>query len=200
MTSGWQATKEAAARSRPARNGRFLIVAGQRGFTLLELVVVVIVVSILFLAALNKMWTLQTTAERATMEYNIGALRSALALQFVDRIVRQDEEGIRRLAGSNPMTLLNQIPGNYLGEREGVDPATLESGNWYFDRQHKTLIYLVKNSHFFRSTLSGPPRVRWSVTLDFAAPQPNSGPEPPLDRLEGISLLPLERYVWREEE
>jgi len=200
MTCGWQAVKAAARLRRSARNGQFSSVAGQRGFTLLELVVVVIVVSILFLAALDKMWTLQTTAERATMEYNIGALRSALALQFVARIVRKDEEGIRQLAGSNPMTLLNQIPGNYLGEFAGVDPATLERGNWYFDRRQKMLIYLVKNSHFFRSSLSGPPRVRWLVELDYAVSKPSSGSGPLLDRLEGISLRPMESYVWREED
>lgn len=200
MTCGRQAAKESATLSRPARNGRFLTVTGQRGFTLLELVVVVIVVSLLFLAALDKMWALQATAERATMEYNIGTLRSALALQFVARIVRKDEEGIRQLAGSNPMMLLNQIPGNYLGELDGVDPATLEQGNWYFDRRQKILIYLVKHSYFFHSTLTGPPRVRWSVQLDFAVPKPDSGPERPLNQLEGISLLPLEKYVWREEE
>lgn len=200
MTSGWQTAKEVSALSRPARNGRFLTVAGQGGFTLLELVVVVIVVSLLFLAALDKMWMLQTTAERATMEYNVGALRSALALQFVNRIVRKDEEGIRLLAGSNPMTMLNQVPGNYLGELEGVDPTTLEGGNWYFDRRQKVLVYLVRNSHFFRSTLTGPPRVRWSVELDFAAPDRSGGSGEAGEQLQGISLLPLERYVWREEE
>lgn len=183
--------------NRRSRNGKR---PGEKGFTLLELVVVVIVVSLLFLAGLNKMWTLQTTAERATMEYNVGVLRSALALQFVARMVRKDEEGILQLAGSNPMDFLNQRPGNYLGEFDGIDPATLESGNWYFDRQQKILVYLVKNRQFFHSVLSGPPRVRWSVRLDFTAPKSGSGPEPPLDRLEGISLLPLEVYVWREEE
>lgn len=182
------------------RNSRLFTVSGQGGFTLLELVVVVIVVSVLFLAALNKVWSLQTTVERTTMDYNIGALRSALALQFVAMIVRKDEEGIRQLAGSNPMTLLNQRPGNYLGEFTGVDPASLESGHWYFDRQQKVLTYLVKNRQFFQSVLSGPPRVRWSVRLDVATPDSSISSGLALDQLEGLSLVPMEGYVWREEE
>ena len=144
--------------------------------------------------------SLQTTVERTTMEYNIGTMRSALALQFVDRIVRKDEAGIRQLAGSNPMSFLNQRPGNYLGEFEGVDPTTLERGNWYFDRQQKILVYLVKNQQFFHSVLAGAPRVRWSVQPDYATSGPGPQPEPPLDQLEGISLVPLEVYVWREKE
>jgi hypothetical protein len=98
------------------------------------------------------------------------------------------------------MTLLNQRPGNYLGELEGADPATLERGNWYFDRQKKVLVYLVKHRQFFHSSLSGPPRVRWSVEIDYAVPKLSSGPGPPLDRLEGVSLKLLEGYVWREED
>lgn len=172
---------------------------GQAGFTLLELVVVVIVVCILFLAALDKMWQLQATAERGVMEYNIGALRSALALSFAARLVYRDEEGIRQLAGSNPMALLNQIPGNYLGELDGVDPATLQAGHWYFDQRQKMLIYLVKNSHFFRSDLAGPPRLRWTVRLDYAAPGRGAGPQAGGPRLEGISLVSQEGYVWREQ-
>lgn len=186
------------ARGGERRNG--LSCSGQGGFTFLELVVVVIVVSILFLAALDKMWTLQTTVERTTMEYNLGTMRSALALQFVDRIVRKDEAGIRQLAGSNPMSFLNQRPGNYLGEFDGADPSTLERGNWYFDRQQKVLVYLVNNQQFFHSVLSGPPRVRWFVKLDGAASGSGPQPEPPLEQLEGISLVPLEVYVWREKE
>lgn len=182
------------------RNALPCQLSGQRGFTLLELIVVVCVVCALFLTALNKTWELQTTAERATMEYNVGALRSALALQFVAKIVQQDEEGIAQLAGINPMVLLNQVPGNYLGEFDGVDPTTLKVGNWYFDQRQKMLVYLVRNSHFFRSPLSGPPRVRWSVRLDFAAPGGSAASGSAKDHLEGISLVPQEGYFWREKE
>jgi len=194
------ATVAAPENAAPHRRRRIGQLCNEKGYTLLELVVVVIIVCILFLVALDKLWELQTTAERATMEYNVGALRSALALQFVDRIVHGDEEGIRALAGSNPMTMLNQIPGNYLGEFENIDPATLESGNWYFDKRQKLLVYLVRNSHFFRSSLSGPARVRWSVHLDIATRSRNDGSGAVVEKLEGISLVPQDLYVWRVKE
>ena len=178
------------------RSGRVSSAAGHGGYTLLELIVVVVIVCLLLLAALDKMWELQTTAERATMEYNVGALRSALALQFVARIVRHDEEGIAQLAGINPMLLLNQVPGNYLGEFDGVDPTTLEVGNWYFDQRQKMLVYLVRNSHFFRSTLAGPARVQWVVRLDLGGDGFAVGKQ----KVEGISLVPQEGYVWREKD
>lgn len=181
---------------RPRRPGRFSSAAGQSGYTLLELVVVVVIVCLLFLVALDKMWELQTTAERATMEYNVGALRSALALQFVARIVRQEEEGMMALAGSNPMTFLNQVPANYLGELDNVDPVTLERGNWYFDKRQKLLVYLVRNSHFFRSTLAGPARVQWAVRLDLGGDGFAIGKQ----KVEGISLVSQESYIWREKD
>jgi general secretion pathway protein G len=171
--------------------------ADRRGFTLLELVVVVIIVCILILVAMAKMWDLQASAERATMAYNVGALRSALALHFAAAVVGNDTEGLGSLTGSNPMALLNQRPGNYLGEFEGVDPATLEAGNWYFDRRQKMLIYLIGNDHFFHSPLAGPPRVRWAVRLDFADQNGNGAYEPQVDQLEGVSLVPAEEYQWR---
>lgn len=164
------------------------------------MVVVVILVCILVLTALNRLWELRTTVERATMEYQVGALRSALAMHFAALIVDADQQGLQRLPGSNPMQLLNQRPGNYLGEFDGVDPDTLEPGNWYFDRRHRVLVYLVKNAYFFRSARSGAPQVRWAVRLDFADENRSSRYEPRADTLEGISLAPLEAYSWQEQE
>lgn len=162
------------------------------------MVVVVILVCILVLTALNRLWDLRATVERATVEYQVGALRSALAMHFAALIVNADQQGLLQLPGSNPMQLLNQRPGNYLGELDGVDPATLEPGNWYFDRRHRVLVYLVKNAYFFRPFGSAAPQVRWAVHLDFADENRNGRYEPRVDALEGISLAPLEAFSWQE--
>ena len=55
-----------------------------RGFTLLELVVVICLVAILFTVAANRLWGLQVLAEQAAMDTVVGNLRSALGMKVAE--------------------------------------------------------------------------------------------------------------------
>ena len=101
---------------------------GQRGFTLFELIVVISIISILSGVALTKYFGLLVDVERTSMEQNLGAMRSAVALQMLDHIAKDDMPGVVAMADTNPMSYMVQTPGNYLGALDHPDPAKIAGG------------------------------------------------------------------------
>lgn len=159
-----------------------------RGFTLLELTVVVIIVGVLFLVAANKYLDLLVDVERTGMEQTLGALRSALALQAAERVIKSGSEGMLELVAANPMELLSEAPFNYLGAFSNPDPQAMEEGAWYFDLSRRELVYRVKHRDYFATELPEPPRSRFQV-------------QPVLDndRIVGLTLKPVDAYRWLKE-
>jgi general secretion pathway protein G len=174
-------------------------VAGQRGFSLLELVIVIAIISVLLVLAINRLLGLQVDAERVAMEQVVGVLRSAIGIKVAEQIVRQDVGALRVLEGSNPMDRLAELPGNYLGELDGANPATLEDGNWYYDRRERALVYLVRNQQYFAAGLPGPPRARFAIRVVYADGNGNGRYDPGKEKIEGLRLAALEPYRWLRE-
>ncbi len=167
-----------------------------RGFSLLELVVVIVIISVLLAVAISRLLSLQVDAERVAMETVAGTIRSAIGMKVAEHIVNHDVPGLARLVGSNPMDRLSEVPGNYLGVQDGVNPASLADGNWYYDRRDGTLVYLVRNTGFFRGGLENPPRARFAIRLVYSDRNGNGTFDPGIDRIEGLRLAPLEPYQW----
>jgi len=163
------------------------------GFSLLELVVVIIVISILLVVAVSRLLVLQVDAERVAMETVAGTLRSAIGMKVAESIVRQDIRGLGTLEGSNPMDRLAELPPNYLGVLDGPDPKTLEDGNWYFDARSRALVYLVRNKTFFEGGLTDPPRARFTIRLVYTD---QNVVERRANAVEGVRLAVLESYKW----
>ncbi|MHB8428630.1 MAG: prepilin-type N-terminal cleavage/methylation domain-containing protein, partial [Acidiferrobacterales bacterium] len=130
-------------RARPVRLRR------EQGFTLLELVVVIAVIAVLLTVVIDRLWIVQKEAEATAMEQVLGTLRSALGMKVASDLVNDDIADLHRLAGSNPMQVLAQTPRNYLGAFNGVNPASIPGGHWYFDRHSRMLIYRVRNRDYF---------------------------------------------------
>jgi prepilin-type N-terminal cleavage/methylation domain-containing protein len=177
-------------------NGRRCIRRSNRGFSLLELVIVIVIISVLLVMAISRLLALQVDAERVTMEMVAGTLRSAIGMKVAQSIVELKVAELSALEGSNPMAQLAETPQNYLGERDGVDPATLEDGNWYFDRQAKVLVYLVRNKGFFTGGQPNPPRARFVLRLVYSDKNGNGVFDPGVDAIEGLRLSPVEAYSW----
>ena len=167
-----------------------------RGFSLLELVVVIVIISVLLVMAISRLLALQVDAERVTMETVAGVLRSAIGMKVAQAIVEMKVADLSAMEGGNPMDLLAETPHNYLGERDGVDPATLEDGNWYFDKRAGTLVYLVRNKSFFTDGLANPPRARFALRLVYSDKNGNGVFNPGVDVIEGLRLSPVEAYSW----
>ena len=71
--------------------------------TLIELVVVVCIIGVLGAVLLDRLRFYQEAAEKAAMEYNVGALKSALQLRVAAMLVRGEERNIESLANANPI-------------------------------------------------------------------------------------------------
>ncbi|SCZ65136.1 hypothetical protein [Thiohalomonas denitrificans] len=160
-----------------------------------------ILIAIFITLVIDRVWALRIVAEQTGVEHTIGTLKSALGLEVVARVIQ--DKGLSELAeldGSNPIALLEQPPGNYLGELDAPDPAGVKGNRWYFDRSRKLLIYRVAYSDYLKSPLSGPARIRFMVRVDYR--RDNSGDRslsPQAGRIRGIDLVPVERYQWVEE-
>lgn len=167
------------------------------GFSLLELVIVIVIISVLLVVAISRLLSIMVDAERVSMETVAGTLRSALGMKVAESIVRNRVPELRQLEGSNPMDRLAELPVNYLGVLRGADPAKLADGNWYFDADAGVLVYLVRHQGFFAGGAANPARARFAVRLVYTDRNGNGVYDPGVDAVEGLKLSPLEAYRWQ---
>ncbi len=176
-------------RSRPAR----------RGFTLLELLIVICIIAVLVAFALQRLLGLRVEAERVVMEDVLGALRAGVALQAVSLIVQNRDGALARLHESNPMDSLAQVPSNYLGELDAADAARVPAGRWYFDRAELLLVYRVRYAEYFETEFANPPRARFRVELAYRDRNSNGRFDPGVDGFYGVRVRAVEPYRWRND-
>ena len=164
------------------------------GFSLLELVLVIAIISVLATAALYRLWPLQAEAEQVAMEQVVGSLRSALGIKVAEFLVRQDLTGLRSLEGSNPMDRLSEVPGNYRGEFDAAGPGTPEIAIWYFDRSSRALVYRARNADRFQGGRAGQAEARFAVRLYYR--ESVSGRNRQAAEVAGAQLAAVEPYRW----
>lgn len=166
------------------------------GFSLLELVIVIVIISVLMVLAVSRLLALQVDAERVTMEMVAGTLRSAIGMKVAESIVKSKVADLHSMEASNPMALLAETPTNYLGEVDDVDPRSLEAGNWYFDKRERVLVYLVRHRAFFTGGQADPLRARFALKVVYSDRNGNGVFDQGVDRVEGLRLGPVEKYFW----
>jgi len=157
-----------------------------------EVVLVVIMVALLLLVAIDQLLPLRGQAEGAAVQQSIGVMQAALGHHVAAEVMREGTNTLPSLDNSNPVDLLLQPPGGYQGEREHVDPATLEPGNWAFDAERGVLVYRVRYPEYFEGDLMDPPRGEWRVVVHYAGAR-----EP--GNIRGVLLMPLAATEWRYE-
>lgn len=161
-----------------------------RGFTLLELGIAVIVVSLVAGVLLDRLARYQEAAERATMEATLRLIRTGLQLRLAELILARREAEAASLERENPVRWLAVPPADYGGlYREPAQP-----GHWYFDPRARELVYVVKFGN--RLEFVEPPadgvlrfRVRITRTALEAAGQR-------IIAVNGVALAPVKRYRW----
>jgi prepilin-type N-terminal cleavage/methylation domain-containing protein len=163
-----------------------------RGFTLFELVVVILLIGIFMIFAIDSLLRLQVEAERVSVQHVVGSLNSAINLEASRLVLDEGVASLKKLENSNPMDYLAEIPFTYLGARSDLGTASLPADSWYFDPNQKILVYKVKNHKNFRSDLSGTPRIRFRVTLVYR----NNAINGPATTIQGIHLQSLDNYTW----
>ena len=144
-----------------------------RGFTLIELVIVVCVVALLFGVALDRLVRYQELGERAALQQNVAAINSALALRFAAFVVMGTPQRIAEEVGRNPVHLLARAPDNYLGELASADANSLSRPSWYFDSSAGDLVYLPARRRYWGASSGAPDSIRFRVGL--TAPEISPG-------------------------
>lgn len=167
----------------------------QSGFTLLELVVVIIIISILGLFAIDRIFAIRDAAEQASVKHLVGAIKSALGLEVARLALAGKMAAVAKLEKTNPLLLLSQVPNNYLGEKENSRHIT-EPGVWYFDKKQKALIYNVMYKENFITTLKGLSRIRHQIKLIYNDQNKNKRFDIHYDSIAGLDLFPLEKFSW----
>ncbi len=167
-----------------------------RGFTLLELVIVICVIGLLTVIGARRLLALRVEAERAALTQVVGGLQAAVSLEMLSRVSRGEDDALADLADSNPMDLLVEPPWSYLGELDGPDPARVKPGRWYFDRRSGQLVYRVRYADRFRSALPGPARAAFRVELVWDDRNGNGRFDPGVDGVAGARLRRVADYGW----
>jgi prepilin-type N-terminal cleavage/methylation domain-containing protein len=119
------------------------------GFTLIESAVVAGLLGIFVAILASRLLTYQAEAERVAAEQLVGTLRTALQVRAAKAVIEGGQQGLRALLDENPVGWLSEKPANYLGEYYAPDTEELPSGNWYFDRADRSLVYLFENTKSF---------------------------------------------------
>ena len=193
----------------------------ERGFSLLELVVAIIIIVILYVVQAEKALPpstdgksvdgkstagqvkreplpLRVDAEKTSMESVVSAIRTSLATEVSMRMVKGKSLTLSTLDGSNPMPRLGEEPNNYLGELSSPDLDTIEGGHWYFDLKDRTLVYMASNPQYFKTALPGPPRARFTIKLQYDDTNNNGRFDSDVDTIFGLRMKSLEPYSWVE--
>jgi hypothetical protein len=162
-----------------------------RGFSLLELVVVVVLTALLIYLAMDRLLPLRGQAEAAMVQRNEGLLRAGLGMEVATRVLRQGMGDLPELEGGNPMDWMAQPAPGYLGVQAAVDPEQLPPGAWSFDAGRGVLVYRVRYTQYFDGQPDDPPRVEWRVELHYAQ---NSAPA--AENIRGVLLQRLGTPSW----
>ena len=169
----------------------------ERAFSLLELLIVIVIISVLLVMAIDRLLALRFEAERVTVQSVIAAMRSGLYIEFAAAAAGGRSSSIDAARGSNPMLRLSERPEGYAGEFFGPDPALFDPGTWYFDTRDRALVYVVRFPEQFVTPLGGPPRVRLAVEPDYDDLDRNGRFDPGRDPVRGLKLVPLESFYWK---
>jgi type II secretory pathway pseudopilin PulG len=99
----------------------------QKGFTLMEIIILVLIIGVLGAVAIIKYVSLTREAEQANFKAVLGSLRSALTIYATGQIVSS-----QLITAHNPFDDLGNTPSNYAGAFGDVDVGNCNPGQWAY--------------------------------------------------------------------
>jgi len=166
------------------------------GFSLLELVVVIALISTLVAVAVNRLLPYIDEAERVSVLRVEGQLRSSLMMEAAKRIVRGQFASLPELEGSNPVKFLLEPPKNYVGERLRRDIEQVPTRRWYYEQDGHRLVYRLGAPFglpVHDESLQDP---AFQVRIAFADANGNGIFEAQRDELYGVRLQRVAGMQW----
>lgn len=99
---------------------------------MVEWLLLALLIVVLLLLFSREARLVQGQAERAAVKATLGALRTALVLDHLQRQVARGKSSVASVQ-HNPFELLQRRPLNYLGERSAAQALAAPAGSWVFD-------------------------------------------------------------------
>jgi len=168
----------------------------QRGFTFLELIIVVGIIGVLTVVLFGRLQLYQEIAERTAMEQTVGTLKSALNLRVASYVAKDKAGEITELLKQNPMSWLTEKPRNYFGEYFNPRPGEVPPGHWYFDPAQKQLVYVVNRGEHFVADAQGEKRVRYRLALVYNGLNGATVAASEKKEIGGVVLETVQAYAW----
>lgn len=166
-----------------------------KGFTLLELMVVISVIVVLMGLFLNRALFYMEQAEKTAMEQMAGSIQSALTMQYGQILTRGKPSDVAALVRDNPMNWMQKTPPNYAGEFYDPAPQSVAPGSWVFDLESRDLVYVIDRADHFKPGRDGKKWIRFHVVVNYEPSRlpslQNAAPE-----LTGIMFEPVGPYSW----
>ncbi|HET9404637.1 MAG TPA: prepilin-type N-terminal cleavage/methylation domain-containing protein [Burkholderiales bacterium] len=163
---------------------------GQRGMTLFEFAVCVMIIGVLAAVLLNRLVYYQEMAEKAAMESTARLLKTGLQIRLAELIITNRQSEAAALEQENPVQWLETRPSNY----GGLIHDDSRPGAWYFDERERQLVYVVNTGN--RLDLggeTGPKQVRYSARLLRDRVRTAGGV---VESVTGVTLVPVLPYRW----
>ncbi len=161
----------------------------QAGWTLIELVIVFLVISLLSVAAIDRFLYYQERAEKVTMEATLAAIKMGLQIRLAELIIANRQMAAAELEQENPMRWLDEPPANYVGEYR----APPKAGNWYFAAGTRQLVYVPNSTSYLQWGKPDSSELRFQVGLRYNEIETTGGKT---RVLEGIAIVPAQAYRW----
>lgn len=162
----------------------------ERGFSLLELAVVAVVLSILSAVLLQRLNYYQEEAERAHFETTLQIYKTALQIRLAEMIIERRENEAQRLEDENPTLWLSEKPTNYAGDY----PAVPVVGSWYYDKSTRELVYVANTANRLEiAERDGLKQLRFRVQV-IRQPVAITGGQ--VQGIGGVRLVPAMVYRW----
>jgi len=103
------------------------------GFTLVELIIVMVLLGILAAVAIPKMGNTIANSEEASEDAVVAALRSAVEVYAMDQVVNNSNKSYPY----NPFDEMDKTPNGYSGEKSSGENMN-EDGEWIFVNYQNT--------------------------------------------------------------
>lgn len=160
-----------------------------RGFTLIELVVVICIVSVLATVAADRILYFQERAEKAAMDATLAAVKMGLQIRLAELIIANRQMAASQLEREDPMRWLAEPPRDYLGEYR----VPTKPGSWYFAADTAGLIYVPNNTKYLQLNQSDKVELRFRVKLYYDEIEISGNK---VRSLTGVGLLPVKPFRW----